>query len=200
MNKLDFILTLRGRLENLPQEDVEDRLRFYMEIIEDRMEEGLSEEAAVAELGTVEEIAAQIIADIPLAKLVKERVKPKRRLRAGEVLLLVLGFPIWLPLLISAAAVVLSLYISLWAVLISLWAVLVSVAACAVSGVLVGTVFGIVRGPMGIAVIGAGLVCAGLTIVLFCGCKTATKGTLVMTKKMVLRIKHSFAGKERAVV
>ena len=121
MNKLDFILTLRGRLENLPQEDVEDRLRFYMEMIEDRMEGGLSEEDAVAELGTVEEISAQIIADIPLAKLVKERVKPKRRLRAGEILLLVLGFPVWLPLLISAAAVVLSLYISLWAVLIPLF-------------------------------------------------------------------------------
>ena len=200
MNKLDFILTLRGRLENLPQEDVEDRLRFYMEMIEDRMEEGLSEEAAVAELGTVEEISAQIIADIPLAKLVKERVKLKRRLHTGEFLLLVLGFPVWLPLLISAAAVVLSLYISLWTVLISLWAVLVSVAACAVGCVLAGAVLGFVRGPIGAAVIGAGLVCAGLAVFLFFGCKMATKGTLVMTKKVVLRMKHSFAGKERTAV
>ena len=200
MNKLDFILALHGRLENLPQEDVEDRLRFYMEMIEDRMEEGLSEEDAVAELGTVEEISAQIIADIPLAKLVKERVKPKRRLRAGEILLLVLGCPVWLPLLISAAAVVLSLYISLWAVLISLWAVLVSVTACAVGCVLAGAVLGVVRGPIGAAVIGAGLVCAGLAIFLFFGCKMATKGTLVMTKKVVLRMKHSFAGKERTAV
>ena len=200
MNKLDFILALHGRLENLPQEDVEERLHFYMEMIEDRMEEGLSEEDAVAELGTVEEISAQIIADIPLAKLVKERVKLKTRLHTGEILLLVLGFPVWLPLLISAAAVVLSLYISLWAVLISLWAVLVSVTACAVGCVLAGAVLGFVRGPIGAAVIGAGLVCAGLAIFLFFGCKMATKGTLVMTKKVVLRMKHSFAGKERTAV
>ena len=198
MKKLDFIFDLHNRLENLPQDDVEERLHFYIEMIEDHMEEGLSEEEAVAQLGSIEEIAAQIIQDIPLAKLVKERMKPQKRLKAGETALLIAGSPMWLPLLIAMGAVVISLYISLWAVLISFWAVFVSCAICAVSCIPIGMFFCFRNGLTGAAVISAGLVCAGLSIFLFFGCKAATKGVLLLTKKMIFRIKYGFAGKERA--
>ena len=69
-------------------------------MIADRMEDGLSEEDAVASVGSVEEIAAQIIADTPLSKLAKAYIKPKRRLTAWEIVLLALGFPIWFSLLV----------------------------------------------------------------------------------------------------
>lgn len=199
MTKLEFLLALHDRLEGLPQEDVEERLRFYAEMIEDRMEEGLSEEEAVAEMGTVGEIAGQIIADIPLTKLVKEKMKTKRRLGAWEIVLLVLGFPVWLPLLISFFAVVISLYISLWAVLVSLWAVFLSAAVCALCGTVGGAVIMLCgRGAVGAAVIGTGLVCAGLAVLLFFGCKAATQGTLRLTAKSVLAAKNAFVKKEGA--
>ena len=51
---------LREELMGLPQDEIEERLDFYSEMIEDRMEEGLSEEVAVAEIGIPAEIAAQI--------------------------------------------------------------------------------------------------------------------------------------------
>ena len=57
---------------SLPQGDVEERLTFYSEMIDDRMEEGISEEEAVCEIGSVDEIVSQIIADIPFTKLVRE--------------------------------------------------------------------------------------------------------------------------------
>ncbi len=60
-------------------------------MIDDRMEEGLSEDEAVSAVGFVDEIVAQIVADIPLTKLVKEKTKLKKRLRAWEIVLLVLG-------------------------------------------------------------------------------------------------------------
>ena len=65
MTKLQFLLNLHDRLSDLPQDDVEERLRFYSEMIEDRMEDGLSEEQAVEEIGAVDAVAAQIIADTP---------------------------------------------------------------------------------------------------------------------------------------
>ena len=199
MTKLEFLLALHDRLEGLPQEDIEERLCFYTEMIEDRMEEGLSEEDAVAEMGAVGEIAGQIIADIPLAKLVMEKMKTKRRLGAWETVLLVLGFPVWLPLLISFFAVVLSLYISLWAVLVSLWAVLLSVTVCALCGTVGGAVLALCgRGPVGAAVIGMGLICAGLAVFLFLGCRAATQGTLRLTAKLVLAAKNAFVKKEGA--
>jgi len=53
MNKQEFIEALYRRLSDLPWQDVEERLNFYGEMIEDHMEEGLSEEEAVASMGSV---------------------------------------------------------------------------------------------------------------------------------------------------
>ena len=62
-------MSLRAKLCSLPEQDVEERINFYTEMIDDRMEEGLSEEQAVAEIGSVDVIAQQVLADVPLAKL-----------------------------------------------------------------------------------------------------------------------------------
>ena len=199
MTKLKFLLSLHDRLSGLPQAEVEERLAFYSEMIEDRMEDGLSEEDAVAAIGAVDEIAAQIVADIPLSKLVKEKITPKKKLKGWEILLLVLGAPIWFSLLIAVFAVIASLYASLWAMIVSLWAAFASLGACAFSGIVVGIGFAFgEHGLTGIAMIGAGMVCAGLAIFLFFGCKAATTGTLVFTKKIVLWIKNGFLKKEGA--
>lgn len=199
MDKAEFLAGLTEKLSFLPWEEIEDRWDYYSEMIDDRMEEGLTEEAAVAELGAVEDIAAQIVADVPLSRLVKEKIKPKKRLGAWEIVLLVLGSPVWFPLLVSAFAVVLSLYITLWAVIVSFWAVFASLVLCVPACMVGGILFAALgKLPAGLAAIGAGVFCAGLAIFLFFGCKAATKGTAWLTKKMILGIKRSFVGKERA--
>jgi len=198
MGKQEFLVQLRKGLSGLPQEDIEERLTFYGEMIDDRMEEGITEEEAVSAVGTVDEIVTQVVAETPLVKIAKERIKSKRRLSAGEIVLLALGSPIWLSLAIAAFAVILSLYISLWAVIISLWSVFVSLAACSIGGVLTCVVFAVGgNGASGVAMLAVGIVCAGLSIFMLYGCKAATKGVLLLTKKMVLGIKSLFVGKER---
>ncbi len=199
MSKQEFLAGLRKGLSGLPRDDIEERLTFYNEMIEDRKEEGLSEEEAVSAVGSVDEIAAQIVADISLAKIAKEKIKPKRRLKAWEIVLLLLGSPIWLSLLFAAFAVSLSLYVALWSVIISMWVVFGSLIGCALGGIVAGTGFAFGgNGLTGIAMIGAGIVCAGLSIFLFYGCKVATKGTLLLTKKIALGIKNCFIKKEEA--
>lgn len=201
MSKQEFLEQLRGRLaglSGLSQDDIEERLTFYSEMIDDRMEEGLSEQDAVSGIGSVDTIISQIVADIPLTKLVKEKITPKKRLKAWEIVLLVLGSPIWFSLLIAAFAVILSLYVVLWSVIISLWAVFGSVTACAVSNIAVGIGFVLTGSLTGIAMAGAGIVCAGLSIFLFYGCRAATKGTLLFTKKIAFGIKNCFINKEEA--
>lgn len=199
MNKQEFLTQLRKGLSGLPQDDIEERLTFYSEMIEDRMEEGLSENDAVSEIGPIDTIIAQIVTDIPLTKLVKEKITPKRRLKAWEIVLLALGSPIWLSLLLAAFAVALSLYIVLWSALLSLWAIFVSLVGCALGGIAGGTRLAIGgNGLISMAVIGAGIVCAGLSIFLFYGCKAATKDALSLTKKTVLGTKNRFIKKEEA--
>ena len=199
MSKQEFLDKLRLRLSGLPKQDVEERLSFFSEMIDDRMEEGLSEEEAVSGIGSVDETAEQIAAEIPLAKIVTEKIKPKRGLKAWEVVLLALGSPIWLSLAVAAFAVILSVYAVIWSVIISLWAVFASLIACALGGAAAGAVFICLGyGLTGFAMIGAGLVLAGLSVFLFFGCRAATGGALLLTKKFALGIKKCFVKKEEA--
>ncbi len=199
MSKQEFLAQLRKGLTGLPQDDIEERLTFYGEMIDDRIEEGLSEEDAVCQIGNIDELISQIIADTPHTKRVNEKMIPKKKLKVWEIVLLVLGSPIWLSLLIAAIAVILALYVSLWAVMISLWAVYGSLIGCALGGIVAGVVFACSDNVLpGIAVIGAGVACAGLSIFMFYGCKAATKGILVLTKKIAVWIKNCFIKKEDA--
>lgn len=195
ISKQEFFERLQNGLNGLPKEDIDERLMFYSEMIDDRAEEGLSEEQAVSAVGDVEEIVRQVIADTPLAKIAKERIKPKRRLKAWEITLLAIGSPIWLSLGIAAAAVVLAIYASVWSVVVSLLAVFVSLAASA-AGSIPSCVIFIAGGSAaaGAAMLAAGIVCAGLSILMFYGCMGTTKGILLFTKKIAICIKNCFIG------
>jgi len=197
MNKQDFLTISRKGLSGLPKDEIEERLSFYSEIIDDRMEEGLSEEDSIRDLGTTDEIISQIVSDIPLSKIVKEKIKPKKKLKTWETILLILGSPIWASLLIAAAAVIFSLYVASWALIISLWAVFVSFGASFLGGIIGGIILAL-NGNIstGIALISAGIVCAGLCIFAFFGCKAATKGILIFTKNIAFLIKNRFIKKE----
>lgn len=197
MNKQEFLAELRKGLHGLPQNDIEERLTFYNEMIDDRMEEGLTEDAAVSEVGTVNEVISQIVTETPLSKIVKEKVRPKRTLRVWEIVLLALGSPIWLSLLIAAFAVIFAVYVTAWSVIAALWASELALAASSIGSILSAVIFAFqVNGIVAIAVLGAGIAFAGLSIFLFFGCKETTKGILFLTKKMILGIKSLFIGKE----
>jgi len=198
VKKQECLDQLRASLAGLPERDVEERIAFYNEMIDDRIEEGRAEEEAVAEIGSVEEIAKQIIAETPLVKIAKEKIRPKRRLEAWEIVLLILGAPVWLPLVLAVLAVLLSLYAALWSVVVSLWAVFGALAGCALGGI-VGGIAITCAGELfaGLVLVGAGMICSGLAILTFFGCSGATKGTALLAAKAVLGIKKSFVGKEK---
>ena len=197
MNKQEYLDCLRKGLFGLPQEEIEERLTFYSEMIDDRMEEGLSEMEAVSAIGTVDAVMSQVLADTPLTKLVKEKAKPKRTLRAWEIVLLVLGSPIWLSLFLAAFIIILAASIVVWSVVITLWSIEASFVACSLGGIVSAVIFAFQgNGLTGLAMLGAGIICAGLSIFTFYGCKSATKGILLLTKKMALGIKSLFVGKE----
>lgn len=197
MTKREFLEELRKRLSDLNDEDYEASVSYYEEMINDRMEDGLSEEEAVAEVGSPAEAAAHILEEIPLGKIIKARVSPKKKLPLWVVILLIVGSPIWLSLLVSAVSVVVSLYASLWAVVGSLWGVFASLA---VSGTACVMAFPVMAMQdyfySGLASFGAGLFVLGLAIFAFFGCHYATKGTVFLTKKLVLLIKCAFVRKE----
>ena len=198
MNKSDFLSELRRGLGCLPEEDIEKSVDFYAEMIDDKMEEGLTEEEAVAEAGSVDEISAQIIAEIPLTRLVKARVKPKRALKAWEIVLIAAGSPVWLSLLVAVAVTVVSVYASLWAVIVSLYAVVLSFGAGGLAGIVGAAACPFLSNGSAAAVmsLGAGLICAGLAVLSYLGCFEITKGMIVLTKKALCALRSAVIGKE----
>jgi len=196
MNKQEFLTELQKRLSGLPKDDIAERAAFYEEIIEDHMEDGITEEEAVAEIGTVDSVVEQIMAETPLAKLVKEKVKPKRRLKTWEIILLAVGSCVWVPLLAAAIVIVLSLYIVIWTVVICVYAADLALAAGAViCWINIVTYFSSGNPAGAFFAAGAGLICAGCAILLFFANIWITKKIVKLSGKIMLGIKSLFIRK-----
>ena len=198
MSRDAFIGELRHRMAGLPQEAVDRTVEYYGELIADSMEDGLSEEEAVARLGSLDEIVASVVKDTPLTQIVQTRVQEKKAkgVSAWVVVLLVLGAPVWLPLLIAVLAVVIALFIALWAVVIALWAAVGAIILTGLAAIVVG-VIELIRAhlPQGLVLLGGGLVCLGLCALLFLLMKLLTVGTVKLCKLVWTGIKSLFVGK-----
>lgn len=187
MNKKRFLSILNKKLIMLPKQEVKERLNFYSEMIDDRIEDGLSEEEAVLEIGDIEEVANQIIVEVTGDLNYKSKSLTKR-----ELILLIIGAPLWVPLLISVFTIILSLFITLLVLVITLFAVFISLFASGVfAGLGVGLFFSFTGNELtGIALIGAGLFCIGLSIFAFYGFKELLKFSKHLIVKMKRRICH----------
>ena len=196
MNKEAYLQRIRQLLQTLPEEDRERSLAFYAESIDDRMEDGMSEEEAVASLESPEEAAKSILMDTPLPKLVKARVK-QRRMGTLEILLLVLGFPLWFPLLLTILILGLTVYLVAWTLVLVLAAAVLALGLSA-AAVLIAAVYCLFKGGIPLALLGFGacLVLTGLTVLL--GFVTAGAGRLAIRlgKAMVRGLKSLLIRKE----
>lgn len=197
MTKNEFLTELRSRLEGMFEADRNQSLDYYSEMIDDRMEDGLSEEEAVAAVGTPSELADQILGEMPFSKLVKAKVKNRRKMSGGEIALLIIGFPLWFPLLLAGVIVLSAFYISFWALIASTWITEASLGLAAVAGVLSSPLWlaqGL--GWPALLMLSSGLFVAGIAIFGWYGCLYATKGLWLLGKKVIRVIKLCFVGKE----
>ena len=193
MTKLDFIAELGDKLSGLPADEIEERLNFYCEMIDDYIEDGLSEEEAVARIGRTDEIVDQIIADVPFAKIAKEKIKAKRRMRAWEIVLLAVGSPLWIVLLAALFVIVLSVYVVLWSVVVCVYAVFASLVGAAIGGAILSVVSFMDGNVLsGVFMSGAFLSLAGLSALCFFGANQTAKGMVFLSKKILLGIKYCF--------
>ena len=185
MKRVEFLRELQARLWALPEGDIQCSLDYYSEMIDDRMEDGLSEEEAVAAIGNLDEIVQQILGETPRPPVVVEpgkKGKPaKDNTRTWLIILLILGSPVWIPLAASVIGTVISVYVSLWTVVIALYAAFFALAVSSV-GCIVASFFMLGGITDGIVAWGAALVCAGLAILLLLLANLAAKGLVKLTK------------------
>lgn len=196
MNKQQFLDALRRGLSQLPEEEIEKQTAYYSELIDDMVEDGMSEWEATERLGSVQEIYENILQDMPLPLLVRTKAKPRGGWTAITVILVILGFPIWFSLAVALFAVILAVYASLWAVGISVFAAVLAIIICAV--VLAAFFFILIFKNISAAVLamGAGLILAGIGLLLGLGAFYLCKGILKATVSIGRAVKRLFIRKE----
>ena len=101
-----------------------------------------------------------------------------------KTFLIILGSPLWLPLLVVAAALVIVFYAVAWVLVGCFYILTLALALAAVGGVIYA--FTVVFGGeifVGVALIGAGAMAAGLGYFAFFGSLYSTKGMVSLTRK-----------------
>ena len=201
MLKQEFLTQLRSGLEAASIEDIDECIEFYDEMISDRIESGMNEESAVAQMESIDSIINNYKAEKPVAKLIMDKVQKSHEEAKGKgkgtlwIVLAIIGFPIWLPILIVVFTLLLTLYIVLWCIVVAVFCVLVLIGAVALSGLFVFIMMftGLVPWPLGIFSLGAGLFLGGLAVLLWPPIWSLCKSIAGMIPAIFRKIKKGIA-------
>lgn len=164
MSKADFLRLLERALTQLSEEERQKNLEYYSELLDDMMEEGMTEAEATAKLGSPNQIAQSILQEMPLGKLVSTRMKPKSGWTPLAIVLAVVGSPVWVPLLLATVAIVLAVFVSIWALGFAAVAVVLGLAVAVVATPIIAIRAATLTLPVGLLLLGAGLVLLGLCV------------------------------------
>lgn len=102
MNKQEYVNRLNELLACLPADHRLESVSFYEEMIDDRMEDGMTEEQAVAALDAPGVAAEKILDDLPAVP--RAVVKTRRKSRALLWSAAIIGSPLWVALALAFAA------------------------------------------------------------------------------------------------
>ena len=196
MTKDEFIGQLRKNLSGLPKEEIDDRISFYEEMIDDKIQDGYKEEDVISDLGSPDKVAREIIGDVPLRTIIKERVKPKRTLKVWEIVLIIVGFPLWFPLVLALLIVFLSGFIVIWSLMLAIVVVDISFVAAGGGSIGVGfmTFFNTSK-SFGVFEVGAGLLAIGIGLLLVFATKSIITALVKVTRRMLVGTKNLVVGK-----
>ena len=173
MTRDEFLGRLGELLACLPAEQVEETKAFYAEAIADRMEDGMSEEEAVAAMGAPGEVAEATLDDLPA---VPRAIARTRRRSTVLLWVLIVGSPAWLPLLVAFAAVAVTVYVCIWVLAFCVWVIAAALGAVgAASLALVAAGVAVGHAPYVIAMLGCGLAFVGAALLVGAGAWGASK-------------------------
>ncbi len=175
MTKSEYLKQLNSALRPIKCKERQRSLAYFSEAIDDRMEDGVSEEQAVSELESIPAAAERIIAEASELGNLKVKRSP------WTITLVILGFPVWFPLLAAVAVIVLSLYMTVWILIGTLFIISVSFALSGVCS-LVFLFWIVFLSPLSaIMAMGIGLILSGIGVALFIPAMYFAKGFVAAT-------------------
>lgn len=117
MNKEKFYQSLKNRLKNFDKSEAKSIIEYFDEIIDEKMENGYTEEEAISSLGNVDDIIRAIKTDLVIKR---SSDKKTNSLRNFLIILGICSSPILIPIGVAFFITFFSLLISLFSVFIAL--------------------------------------------------------------------------------
>ena len=192
----EYLSALASGLSQLPEEERRKQISYYEELFADMKEEGLSEAEIAEKLGSPEKAAEEILKEQPLPALIKSRVRPRKGWTVLNVILLILGAPVWLPIALALMAVILAIYIVIWSVVVVLFCAVLAILAAGIFGLFMA-VFNLIPASFSaLLILGVSLICLGLIVPALWLAIAATKGICKLTGRIARWIRSFFIRKD----
>lgn len=202
MSKNEFLNELKRKISDMPYNDVEKTIQYYSEIIDDRIEANENEEEVIASLGSIDEISKNLHVDQPMGTIihqkfdqVKTKVKHDSTTQVLLIILLVVTFPFWFPILITLFALFFAFYVVIWSLVIAIGAVTLASIVTGISLLITSPAGFITGGVNGVLLIGGGLLALGLGGLLIYATYYAGSGAVKLGASFLRGIKSLFISK-----
>lgn len=118
MTKTEYIAKLTKYLRKLPQKDYEEALEYFMEYFEEAGPE--NEAQVITELGTPKEAAHEVISRLLDEKIINDKNSLRNKTTILWIAILaILASPVALPILLFFLAILMTLLMSIFAVMVT---------------------------------------------------------------------------------
>lgn len=163
MTRVEYINSLANKLRRLPKEDYDTAMQYFQEYFEEAGPE--NEQQAIEDLGSPDIAADQIVMNMAI----KNAEAPKENVKHGFSavwvgILAVFAAPIALPLAFAFGVLVIALVITVGSLVIAFAVTALAFIVTSVLGCIGGVILLFIAPFDGIATIGTGLICMGLSI------------------------------------
>lgn len=195
MDRIDFIKALADELAyEVKPSEIHQLINYYDEIIQDLMEDGYSEIEAVAKLGSPRKLAKEA------AGIQEVEIEIPRRFNPFVIVMLIIGFPLWGSLLLTAVLLLLSFYLVIWCVpfttaVFGVTAVFAGIVSAVFSPLVMGGAL-----FMGVTQLGIGTLFFGLGILSLVLTYSISGFFLRVTKKTSIAFKNLLFRRRKQVV
>ncbi|WP_313130297.1 DUF1700 domain-containing protein [Anaerocolumna sp.] len=191
MNKAEFLNELSFCLQHMNDSEKNKFIIYYDEMISDYVENGMTEEEAVDKIGSPKKIAEELLDDSGSVKI----SLPSTGIKGLNVLLTVLGFPLWGSLLLAFILMVFSLYIIIWCAPFATGALSIGFFTTSIIGI-AGSPFVMIKSvSIGIMQLGIGIASVGISLLLGFATIDLSKKLIILTKNLNAKLAALFKKK-----
>lgn len=133
MTKDDYLKALRANIKNVPADEVTNIIQYYSEYFDEAGAENTAK--VIEELGPPKQLATRVCADYAIREVEQGTGTNNIKKKASNtwlIVLAVIGSPVWFPLAIAVAAVLIALVVAAIMVLVAFG---ITAAAAILTGV-----------------------------------------------------------------